>query len=169
MRVTISPIYFFKKKKNREGKSNINVRIRVNKRKNEFVTGIFVFQEFWNAEIITIRSRRLFLFVSWPNTMQSNWFQHVKYFMYLFPEYFETNLSKTLWGKNEVNCAKTYLPSFIVNEIIFTNLTVSNRHRLISTRRYSNYNDFKELFCLLVDTSDKCCFSIYNQFFVMIN
>jgi len=41
-----------------------------------------------------------------------------------------------------------------VNKIIFTNLAVSNRHRLNSTLRYSNYNDFKELFCVLVDTSD---------------
>ena len=50
MRVTISPIYFFKKKKNREGKTNINVRIRINKKKNEFVTGIYVFPEYWNAK-----------------------------------------------------------------------------------------------------------------------
>lgn len=41
-----------------------------------------------------------------------------------------------------------------MNKIIFTNLTVSNRHRLKSGHNYSNYNDFKELFCLLVDTSD---------------
>jgi len=89
--------------------------------------------------------------------------------MYLFPEYFETNLSKTLWGKNEVNCAKTYLPSFIVNKIKFTNLTGSNRHRLNSARRDCNYNDFKELFYLLVDTSENkyiyeiICFMKYNE------
>jgi len=50
MRVTISPIYFFKKKKNREGKTNINVRIRIGRKKNEFVTGIYVFPEYWNAK-----------------------------------------------------------------------------------------------------------------------
>ena len=40
-----------------------------------------------------------------------------------------------------------------MNKIIFTNLTVSNRHRLNSALKYSNYNDFKELFMTLENWS----------------
>lgn len=50
MRVTISPVYFFSKRKNREGKSIIYARIRINRKKNEFVTGIYAFPKFWNAK-----------------------------------------------------------------------------------------------------------------------
>ena len=50
MRKSISPIYFFSKKVNREGKRIIYCRIRVNRKKSEFATGIYAFPEDWNEQ-----------------------------------------------------------------------------------------------------------------------
>ena len=47
MRKSISPIYFFSKKVNREGKRIIYCRIRIDRKKSEFTTGIFAFPDDW--------------------------------------------------------------------------------------------------------------------------
>ena len=50
MRKSISPIYFFSKKVNREGKRIIYCRIRIDRKKSEFATGIYAFPKDWNEQ-----------------------------------------------------------------------------------------------------------------------
>ena len=50
MKKSISPIYFFSNKVNREGKRILYCRIRINRKKSEFATGIYAFPEEWNEQ-----------------------------------------------------------------------------------------------------------------------
>lgn len=50
MKKSISPIYFFSNKVNREGKRILYCRIRINRKKSEFATGIYAFPEKWNEQ-----------------------------------------------------------------------------------------------------------------------
>ena len=50
MKNSISPIYFFSNKVNREGKRILYCRIRINRKKSEFATGIYAFPDEWNEQ-----------------------------------------------------------------------------------------------------------------------